>query len=212
MSRRLNFWWQIVNSKNDSLLNKFYRTQKLKPVKNDCVLKLEEDKEYLDIKINDTELKQISKNKFKKLTKEKIKTAAKKYLEKLKESHNKVKFIKYKKIQRADYITHDNLTHAETKLLFSLRSRMFPVLNNFRNSSSSENIDCRLCKSALEDQQHLLKCEVLRNAIPELQSNKTIKYEHIFGNVTQKVNAAKLLYKIVQERENMLHVLSIASN
>ena len=89
---------------------------------------------------------------------------------------------------------------------------MFPVLNNFRNGTSSENIDCRLCKSALEDQQHLLQCEVLKNSIPELQSNKTVKYEHIFGNETQKVNAAKLLYKIVQERENLLHALSIAFN
>ena len=64
MSRRLNFWWHIVNSKSDGLLNKFYRTQKLNPVKNDWVLNIEEDKKYLDIDLNDIKLKQMSKNKF----------------------------------------------------------------------------------------------------------------------------------------------------
>ena len=89
---------------------------------------------------------------------------------------------------------------------------MFPVLNNFKNSTSSENFDCRLCKSALEDQQHLLQCEILKSAIPELQSNRNIKYEHIFGNMSEKRQAIKLIFKIVQEREKLLHVLSIASN
>ena len=59
MSRRLNFLWHIVNAETDSLLNKFYRAQKLKPVKNDWVLKIEEDKEFLEIKITDTELRNI---------------------------------------------------------------------------------------------------------------------------------------------------------
>ena len=83
MSRRLNYWWHIVNSKDDSLLYKFYRTQKLKPVKNDWVLKILEDKKYLEIQLEDCDLKKMSRNRFKKLVRKQINTAAIKYLQNL---------------------------------------------------------------------------------------------------------------------------------
>ena len=81
---------------------------------------------------------------------------------------------------------------------------MFPVINNFRENHSEENIDCRLCKSALEDQKHMLECEVLKSAVPELKNNKNIKYEHIFGKTNEQVNAVKLIGKVAKERERLL--------
>ena len=154
----------------------------------------------------------MSKNKFKKLIKKKINIAAIKYLQNLQKSHNKTKVLKFDKIKRTDYLSDERLTVAETKLLFSLRSRMFPVINNFRNNNAGENLDCRLCRNALEDQKHLMQCQVLKSAIPELNSNSKIKYEHIFGKLNEKVNAAKLLLKIVREREKLLFTLSIGTN
>ena len=122
------------------------------------------------------------------------------------------KVLKFEKIKRTDYLSDDRLTVAETKLLFSLRSRMFPVINNFRDNNTGENLDCRLCRNALEDQKHLMQCQVLKSAIPELNSNSIIKYEHIFGTQDEKVNAAKLLLKIVREREKLLYVMSIGTD
>ena len=88
---------------------------------------------------------------------------------------------------------------------------MFPVLNNFKNGTPDENNYCRLCKSELEDQPHLMQCEILKSSIPELQDNKTIKYEHIFGNIKEKVAATKLLFKISKEHEKLLYVMSITN-
>ena len=37
------FWWDIMHEDNNELLFKFYSAQKLRPVKNDCVLQIEKD-------------------------------------------------------------------------------------------------------------------------------------------------------------------------
>ena len=117
-----------------------------------------------------------------------------KNIKKLKEKHNKVKNLKFDKITCAGYIKDGRLNAYETKLLFSLRSRMFPVINNFRENHSEEYVA----------QKHMLECEILKSAVPELKNNKTIKYEHIFGKTNEQVNAIKLIGKVAKERERLL--------
>ena len=71
-SRRLMFWYDIVNRDEKSLLHKFYKAQKIKTVKNDWIEQLEKDKIDLEIDLDDKTVKQYSKRKFKKYVKTKI--------------------------------------------------------------------------------------------------------------------------------------------
>ena len=73
-----------MHEDNNELLFKFYSAQKLRPVKNDCVLQIEKDLGDLQQKISENEVKQMSKTKFKKIMENKVNVSAKKNLEKMK--------------------------------------------------------------------------------------------------------------------------------
>ena len=87
--RRLMYWHHIVTRENDSLLNKFYNAQKNEPVSGDWINQLEKDKKEFNINYNDTDLKSISKNLFKKEIKKIANLLAVKYLQNLKSKHSK---------------------------------------------------------------------------------------------------------------------------
>ena len=89
--------------------------------------------------------------------------------------------------------------------MFKLRTQMFPVRYNFKNKFGN-NLGCDLCKSDVDNQEHLLNCLVLKNRIPELKKNKKVKYSDIFGEVAR---AAKLFCKISKERQKIHDMLNI---
>ena len=47
--RRLMYWWHITRVPETSLIQRFYKAQKLKPIRNDWVLQLEKDKKEFGI-------------------------------------------------------------------------------------------------------------------------------------------------------------------
>ena len=94
----------------------------------------------------------------------------------------------------------------EVQLLFSLRSRSYPVKANLKNKYRNDLL-CNLCKSAISDQQHLLECLVLRRFVPELRNTK-VKYSDIFSpNLEAQLAAVKLFGLIDRQREIVLEAL-----
>ena len=67
----------------------------------------------------------------------------------------------------------------EVQLLFSLRSRSYPVKANLKNKYR-QNLACFLCNSSSCDQQHLMTCVVLRKFVPDLINTK-VKYSDILA-------------------------------
>ena len=134
---------------------------------------------------------------------------AKKYLSKLKEKHSKLKNIKFDKISFQKYLTDPRLSPSEVKLLFQLRTRMFPVKENFKNKvkQHGQNIYCEICKVKRDNQKHLLQCTILKNLVPELKTT-TVKYDDIFGDIMKMVKAAKLLKKVCDARKEFLDMMS----
>ena len=65
------------------------------------------------------------------------------------------------------------------------------------------NLLCELCKSQISDQQHLIKCSILVEKVPEL-TNTTIKYGDIFGDIEKIVPAIKLFSNVIKMREELL--------
>ena len=61
MSRRLNFYQDILKQSSDSLLYKFYKTQTSKPIKNDWCLTVQSNSKTLNINKSEGEVKLMSK-------------------------------------------------------------------------------------------------------------------------------------------------------
>lgn len=99
------------------------------------------------------------------------------------------------------------MSNDDKKLLFKFRTRMYSVKANFKTQYQN-NLDCRLCKKFTESQDHLFECLELKKAIPELKSNSSVEYKHIFGDITQIRASVKLLTSICEERECQIEILN----
>ena len=66
---------------------------------------------------------------------------------------------------------------------------------------------CRICcdPQSYENEIHTFSCEVLTNG---MLLNKDVKFEHIFGNLSQQICAAKQYTKLIRKRNLMLEIKS----
>ena len=200
ISRRLNFLWYILNQNDDSMLTEFLRAQCENPVKGDWILTVMDDLKELDIKENLDDIREISKDKFKKIVKIKVKEKAFKYLSELQETHSKSKNIKYHDLSLQEYLKPDtsDLSIKEKSFIFNARSRMLNVSCNFKDGKSS--ILCRKCDDEYETQEHLLSCKALDdNSV--MNRNDIPSYEDIFGSDTEKI---KLIGRILLNKFKLL--------
>ena len=192
-SRRLLYWKHLISINKERLISKVYNAQKYSPAKGDWSFSLNNDKEQFGINNSEEEIRRMSKYKFKKIVKTKMKELAKKYLLKLKNKHSKMEKIEFNKIGCKTYLNHSRISPSEAKLLFKLRTRMYPVKENFKNKMKKygQNLHCEICKTEEDTQKRILQCHVLKTVIPELKTTK-VKYEDIFGNINKMVKAVKL--------------------
>ena len=72
------------------LVRKVFDAQKRKPVKNDWIHTIEEDKKEIELRFNDDQIRKLSKIQYKKLIKQKVQSAAFHDLQNRKKSHSKV--------------------------------------------------------------------------------------------------------------------------
>ena len=121
----------------------------------------------------------------------------------MKEGHSKLDNLKFDKFECAPYLLDSSLNTREARLLFNLRTRMYKVKANYPGKYLY-NMICDLCKSSTCDQMHLLECSVLRQEVPELRANITVKYQHLFGSMENIIPAVKLFSAITKRREELL--------
>ena len=81
-----------------SQLFKFFTAQKLSPSVHDWVLQIKKVKSTLDICPTDEEIKEIKKDKFKKLVEHQVGKFAMNYLANIRKSHSKTEFLKITRI------------------------------------------------------------------------------------------------------------------
>ena len=120
---------QIVKRPEEELISRFYKAQKLNPVKGDWIKMINEDKEHLKISLSDDQIATMSKEKFINLVKSATNNEAFKYLMKKKESHSKLNELDYSKLEIQDYLKTDNmLTDDEKCIIFKFRVREIEVI------------------------------------------------------------------------------------
>ena len=113
--RRLMYLHHILRRPNEELIKKFYEAQKSKISKGDWVQTVKENLQELNIKLDEKEISQMSKQKFRTALKKKICTAAFNHLIQKKESHSKMSGTEYEKLQIQSYLKSDSGLSNELK-------------------------------------------------------------------------------------------------
>ena len=60
---------------------------------------------------------------------------------------------------------------------------------------------CDLCGNYINNQKHLLQCQVLRQHIK--WNHEDIKYDHIYGSLQQQIEVTKLIYSLLEVQDRL---------
>ena len=155
-TRRLMFYWHVLNLDKRELLYKFYEAQKLRSVKNDWVRQIDIDKAELGLEnLSEEDIRNTSKERFRKFVHKRIVDVKKKDFSKIVSKQSKTKDLDIGKCEDvAEYLTSKNLCVKEIQTLLKLKTRMISVKNNFK-AANIHNMWCQTCVLFTETQEHL---------------------------------------------------------
>ena len=203
IQRRLLYLWHILHLQKNELVARIYSSQKLSPKRGDWVNLVENDKNKLGLSCDESEIAQMSKNKFKNIVKNKVELLALSELRLIKNKHSKSLNIQSEKLQIASYLIDHRLTRTEQQLLFRLRTRTLNVKMNFENMHT--NLYCSTCKLFPETQSHLLQCpEIVKELKTVVQGNSRINEDDIYANLDKQVKIAKIYREILEIRDKLM--------
>ena len=204
-SRRLNYHHCIIQREEEELTKRIYNEQKRNPTRGDFVQLIADDFKLIDVEQNDLAIQNTNKKSYKLIIKQKIKSAAFKYLQTKKETHSKVSHIQYSGLQIQSYMLSPLFTNDEVNQLHALRSRSTDCKENFKQKYLNSNLLCSLCKTEVENQQHILVCKVLMSNLQtdELTEGQ-YKYDDIFSmNVKKQKVITSMFVKLFKLREKI---------
>ena len=191
------YYWTIVQKPETELVHQVFQTQKLCRVKNDWCVQVEEDLSYCKIDLSESEIRLMSKTKFKSIVTSCIFEVAREYLTSLKNKHSKAEGLCVSdKIQ--DYLISSELTTEDKQLLFHIRTRSYDCKANYKNLYKNQ-LDCNICGEE-DSQQHLLYCTIATHGI----DMTGVQYSDIFGTIKQQVRIAKIMMKVTNKRKTIL--------
>ena len=174
--RRIMFLHYILQQEKESILSKVFYAMVEKPVKNDWVSTVTNDLIELNINLSLVQIKQLNKDKFRKIVKEKSRYESFRFLKKEQQKHSKSKPFNFNSYEVQDYFLPDiKISNEEKKFLFAMQSSMIEIKGNF--SKKYKNIDCETKCGEEETMEHILDCKKLNKGN---EKNEEIKYEHIF--------------------------------
>ena len=180
-SRRLNYLHTILSKDPSELVYRVYQGQKESESEGDWISLVRKDCETFGMQFDESWIKSMSKNKFKRLVRKKMQLAALKYLNLKKVSHSKVKCITYEELSPQKYILSKDITDEQIQTLFALRSQMLRVKANFSTRYADKS--CSLGCNSEETQEHQLSCKYLVEGLEDPSILAEIEYSDIFGSL-----------------------------
>ena len=162
---------------------------------------MRKDCDTFGIQFDECWIKSMSTNKFKRLVRKKMQTAALKYLNLKKDSHSKVKCIPYLQLSPQKYILSDEITDKEIQTLFALRSQMLRVKANFSTRYADKS--CSLGCDSEESQEHQLSCKYLIECLEDPSILAEIEYSDIFGSLQAQLAFIHAFCKLLSIRDKL---------
>ena len=138
-----------------------------------------------------------------------IKEKAFKELKMKQESHSKVKVIKYETFEKQSYLVSPMFSDEDVGVLSNLCSHTTRGIRGNFGQLYKNNTSCPLkCwpsdSPPLKDtQQHLLVCKKITLNADSVANNK-IKYDDIYGSVTEQKAVTTLYRDILHKRQQLL--------
>ena len=161
------FLHYLLNLPETDLTSRVFHAQAENPVKNDWVLQVKKD--LTDIGMGDIsfeDIKQKSKDAFKKEVKTKIRELAFITLKNEKDTKSKMRNLNYESFNIQPYLVSDKLSLRQKQLICKIRAGMIETPDNY-----GRDVLCRLCFLARDGMAHVLDCIVQKLACPELYWN-----------------------------------------
>ena len=209
--RRLMYLWHILNRDKSELIRKIYEAQKLSNNIGDWIRLVEADKDELEIDMNDDEIQNLSKEKFKDYVTKKAKIQQLHFLKTLKKKHTKSEFLDCTELKTAEYLKAPVFNTKQKQLLFKLRSRTLDVKSNF--PGHHRDLLCRSCGIYQESQGHLLQCAPLVSRINYLEGNSSKLNENdIYKDIMKQQIIVNIYSDLLEVRENLQNHNSLSSN
>ena len=202
--RRLMYWWHILQQKEEELIHRVYQAQVRDPEPNDFICQIKGDKSELKISLSDSEVKLMSKNKFKTFIKSKIDTFLRRQFDQKKEMHSKSKYAKSFKQKPQEYFFSMNLNLKQIQILFRLRTHMLSEAKLNFKGSFGENIWCSVCSIFPESQEHIFTCSEIRREAKDIQIPDSCKYSHLDGTLQQQEEFTKNFCYLLEVRKQIL--------
>ena len=144
----------------------------------------------------------MTKTQAKNEIRDKIDKSAFTELQNMQMTHQKVKHIVYTKLETQPYLKTANITNKEAEIITALRSHTLRGIRNNFHTLYKDNQQCPLCQTTLDTQEHCLKCPKIFEKIPTLSNH--IKYEQIYGNITEQREIAQLYIQIMNKRTEII--------
>ena len=198
--RRLMFLQYILKEDRNSLISRVFYAQDSNPLKNDWSLTCREDLKSLAINLTYEEIRDLSKDQFKRTVKRAVSIQAFRYLMTEKTKLSKVSHIDHAQLEMAEYLQPHKTSLSMARFIFHARCRMFDVKSNYKNRYP--DLLCPLCCSVSDTQQHLLVCDKL---VDTSIVSRIPEYEDLFANdVSKIIGVASILKSKLTGRQKML--------
>jgi hypothetical protein len=126
MAKRLNMLHYILNESTSSTINQVYEVLKGENRKGDFYNLNQKDLKDLNIKLNEEQIKEYSKTKWKTYVKNVIKQCAFQHLILENSKLENTKEITFTELRTSEYLLNNRNTRL-SKMIFSLRSRSFDI-------------------------------------------------------------------------------------
>ena len=162
--RKLVFLHHILNLEDDDPEKGMYCEQLELPFEANWGNEVKHLKDMYGITIRDEEIEKLTIDAWRNMVKTKVSDVTFNRLKNLASEGHKTCQIVYETFGRQKYVNH--LLPRDARLIFRLRSRTVSCKDNHK--SSYPNLQCRLCRSELETQAHVVNCPVVRGGDGEL--------------------------------------------
>ena len=210
-SRRILYLHAILQRDRNEMIAKIYEAQKLKPSPGDFINLVKTDFETIGLEMNEQEIRQISKQKFKKIIKSKITNAAFTYLKSLQSNHSKMKNLRYERFEISKYLNSPMFSKNNRCLLLALRTRTLRGIRSDFPGLYKDNL-CPLGCGEQDTIPNILTCKVISQYHnSDSVTQEKVQYDDIFSdNIQKQKQITELFEKLLDIRDRLMSSLPVA--
>ena len=209
-SRRIMYLRTILRREDEELVKRVLREQEKNTTPGDFIQLVEDDLKKYNLAFNEEFIKHSKEENFKALVQKNIKKVAFKELKDKKESHSKVRNIKYETFEKQAYLISPLFSNEDVGILCNLRSHTTRGIRSNFGQLYKNDKNCPLkcwpenSPPCLDTQPHVLLCSKLKLESNNEVANGDIKYDNIYGRVSEQKAVVEMFRDLLHVRSKLL--------